>query len=333
MGGMELMSRKLLVMLLVLAFATMAVAGCGGDKKAEAPKFPTKPISLIVPYAAGGGTDAVARGIAKSVEPLLKQPVNVVNKVGANGATGMTDGFNAAPDGYTVTMITVELVMNPAMGAVKWNPNDFKALLLLNSDVSAVTVRADSPYKTFEEFIAAAKANPGKIKVGANAPGAIWHLAALNLQEKAGVKFNLMPYPGGAAPAITDLLGGHIDAVTVSAAEVSQHVKAGKLKFLAIMGKDRVKAFSDIPTAKEKGVDVNIMTWRGLGVPNKTPDAVAKTLHDAFKKATEDPKYIEFMDKGNFGISYMSSADYQKFIAEQAILFKDLLTKAGMVKK
>ena len=129
------------------------------------------------------------------------------------------------------------------------------------------------------------------------------------------------------------MLGGHIVAVTVSAAEVSQHVKAGKLKFLAIMGKDRVKAFSDIPTAKEKGVDVNIMTWRGLGVPNKTPDAVAQTLHDAFKKATEDPKYIEFMDKGNFGIAYMSSADYQKFIAEQAILFKDLLTKAGMGKK
>lgn len=330
---MVLMSRKLLVALVVFTFAAMAIAGCGGDKKAEAPKFPTKPISLIVPYAAGGGTDAVARGLAKSAEPLLKQPVNVVNKVGANGATGMTDGFKAAADGYTVTMITVELVMNPVMGAVTWNPNDFKAVMLINSDSSALTVKADSPYKTFEEFIAAAKANPGKLKVGANAPGAIWHLSALNLQEKANVKFNLMPYPGGAAPAVTDLLGGHIDAVTVSAAEVSQHVKAGKLKILAILAKDRLKAYPNVPTAKEKGVDVNIMTWRGLGVPQKTPDAVVKTLHDAFKKATEDPKFVEFMDKGNFGISYMSSADYQKFIAEQAVLYKDLMTKAGVAKK
>ena len=328
------MSRKTLAILMVLAFAAVALAGCGGgEKKAEAPKFPTKAIQLIVPYAAGGGTDAVARGLAKSAEPILKQPVTVVNKVGANGATGMTDGFNAAPDGYTVTMITVELVMNPVMGAVTWNPNDFKAIMLLNSDASALTVKADSPYKTFEDFIKAAKENPGKLKVGANAPGAIWHLSALNLQEKAGVKFNIMPYPGGAAPAVTDLLGGHIDAVTVSAAEVSQHVKAGKLKLLAILAKDRIKAYPDVPTAKEKGVDVNIMTWRGLGVPNKTPDAVVKTLHDSFKQAIEDPKFKEFMEKGNFGIAYMSSADYQKFIAEQSVLYKDLMTKAGVAKK
>ena len=116
------MSRKYLAILMVLLFAAAVAAGCGGEKKAEEPKFPTKAISLIVPYAAGGGTDAVARGLAKSAEPLFKQPVTVVNKVGANGATGMTDGFNANPDGYTVTMITVELVMNPVMGAVNWNP-------------------------------------------------------------------------------------------------------------------------------------------------------------------------------------------------------------------
>lgn len=328
------MKQKATILAVFMVMVLLVVAGCGGtDKKPEAPKFPTKAITIIVPYAAGGGTDAVARGIGKSAEPFLKQPVTVVNKVGANGATGMTDGFNAAPDGYTVTMITVELVMNPAMGAVTWNPNDFKAVMRLNSDVAAVTVKADSPYKTFEDFIKAAKDKPGQLKVGANAPGAIWHLAALNLQEKANVKFNIMPYPGGAAPAITDLLGGHIDAVSVSAAEVSQHVKAGKLRILAVLAPERMKGYPDVPTAKEKGVDVSISTWRGLGVPNKTPDDVVKTLHDTFKQAMDDPKFVEFMDKGNFGIAYLSSADYQKFIAEQTVLFKDLLTKAGMVKK
>ena len=327
------MGKKTLVFLAVAMVAVFLVAGCGGTQKAEAPKFPTKPITVIVPFAAGGGTDAVARALGKSAEPVFGQPVTVVNKVGANGATGMTEGLNANPDGYTVTMITVETVMNPIIGAVPWKPADFKAVMLLNSDVAAVTVRADGPYKTFEDFMKAAKDNPGKVRVGANAPGAIWHLAALGLQDKAGVTFNIVPFPGGAGPAILDLLGGHIDAVTVSAAEVSQHVKSGKLKILAVIAKERMKSYPDVPTVKEKGVDVEVMTWRGLAVPSKTPDAVAKSIHDGFKKAMEDPKFVEFMDKGNFGIAYMSSQQFQQHMEDQTKQFRPLLEKAGLAKK
>lgn len=326
-------SRKFLVLFVILSLVALAVVGCGGQKKAEAPKFPTKPVTIIVPFAAGGGTDAVARALAKSAEPILGQPVTVVNKVGANGATGMTEGLNAAADGYTVTMTAVEVVMNPIQGMVPWKPSDFKAVILANSDASALTVRADSPYKTYEDFIKAAKENPGMLKVGANAPGAIWHLAALGLQDKAGVKFNLIPFPGGAGPAITDLLGGHIDAVTVSAAEVSQHVKAGKLRMLGVHATERLKGFPDVPTAKEKGVDVSISTWRGLAVPGKTPDDVVKTLHDAFKKAIEDPKFVEFMEKGNFGRGYMSNSQMQQYMDEQTKMFQPLMEKAGLTKK
>jgi tripartite-type tricarboxylate transporter receptor subunit TctC len=324
--------RKMLTLLVSLSLVVLAVAGCGGQKKEEA-KFPTKPISIIVPFAAGGGTDAVARSLAKSAEPILGQPVTVVNKAGANGATGMTEGLNAPADGYIVTMTAVEVVMNPIQGMVPWKPSDFKAILLVNSDASALTVNANSPYKTYEDFLKAAKENPGMLKVGANAPGAIWHLAALSLQEKAGVKFNLVPYPGGAGPAITDLLGGHIDAVTVSAAEVSQHVKSGKLRMLAVHAPQRLKGFPEVPTAKEKGIDLNISTWRGLAVPGKTPDSVVKTLHDAFKKATEDPKFVEFMEKGNFGIGYMSSQEMQQYMDEQTKMFQPLMEKAGLTKK
>jgi tripartite-type tricarboxylate transporter receptor subunit TctC len=327
------MLRKGLVLVLIVSFSVFALVGCGSEKKAEAPKFPNKAISIIVPFAAGGGTDAVGRALAKSAETVFGQPVTVVNKVGANGATGTTDGLNSPADGYTVTMSTVEIAMNPILGNVTWKPSDFKAVILLNTDVAAVTVNADSPYKTFQDFINDAKANPGKLKVGANAPGAIWHLAALDLQEKAGVKFNLIPFPGGAGPAITDLLGGHIDAVTVSAAEVSQHVKAGKLRILAVMSKERAKGFSDIPTVKEQGIDVQVTTWRGLAVPGKTPDSVVKALHDGFKKAMDDPKFVEFMDKGNFGIGYMNSADYQKFMNDELDKFRPLLEKAGLAKK
>lgn len=327
------MFRKSLVSMFVVSFAVFALVGCGSEKKAEAPKFPTKAISIIVPFAAGGGTDAIGRALAKSAESAFGQTITVVNKVGANGATGTTDGLNSPADGYTVTMSTVEIAMNPLLGNVTWKPSDFKAVILLNTDVAAITVNADSPYKTFEDFIKAAKDNPDKLKVGANAPGAIWHLAALSLQEKAGVKFNLIPFPGGAGPAILDLLGGHIDAVTVSAAEVSQHVKAGKLRILAVMSNDRAKGFADVPTTKEKGIDVQVSTWRGLAVPGKTPDAVVKTLHDGFKKAMDDPKFVEFMNKGNFGIGYMNSADYQKFMNNELDKFKPLLEKAGLAKK
>ena len=326
-------SRKTLALFVILSLFTLVVAGCGGGEKKSEAKFPTKPVTIIVPFAAGGGTDAVARALAKSAEPILGQPVTVVNKVGANGATGMTDGLNAAPDGYTVTMTAVEVVMNPVQGMVPWKPSDFKAVILVNSDASALTVRADSPYKTYEDFIKAAKEKPGTLRVGANAPGAIWHLAALHLQDKAGVKFNLIPFPGGAGPAITDLLGGHIDAVTVSAAEVSQHVKAGKLRMLGVHSPERLKSFPDVPTAKEKGFDVNISTWRGLSVPGKTPDTVVKTLHDAFKKASEDPKFIEFMQKGNFGTGYMSNTQMQQYMDEQTKMFQPLMEKAGLTKK
>jgi tripartite-type tricarboxylate transporter receptor subunit TctC len=327
------MSKRTIVFLAVAMVAVFVIAGCGGAQKAEAPKFPTKPVSIIVPFAAGGGTDALARAIGKSAEPILGQPITVVNKVGANGATGMTEGLNANPDGYTVTMITVETVMNPIIGAVPWKPSDYKPVMLLNSDCAAVTVRADGPYKTFEDFMKAAKDNPGKIRVGANAPGAIWHLAALGLQDKAGVQFNIVPFPGGAGPAILDLLGGHIDAVSVSAAEVSQHVKAGKLKILAVIAKERMKGYPDVPTVKEKGVDVEVVTWRGLAVPNKTPDAVVKTLHDSFKKAMDDPKFKEFMEKGNFGVAYMDGAQFAKHMDDQTKMFRPLLEKAGLAKK
>ncbi|MDR7867773.1 MAG: tripartite tricarboxylate transporter substrate binding protein [Sporomusaceae bacterium] len=326
------MLRKGIVVAMLLVFVLAAV-GCGGTQKTEAPKFPTKAISIIVPFAAGGGTDAVARSIAKYAEPVFGQPVTVVNKVGANGATGMTEGVNSPADGYMVTMVTVETVTNPIQGNVKWKPTDFKAVMQVNSDASAVTVPVDSPFKTLQDLLKAAKEKPGTLKVGTVAPGAIWHTAGLGLQEKADVKFNLVPYPGGAAPIITDLLGGHLDATTVSAAEVSQHVKAGKLRILAVLAPERLKGFPNIPTAKEQGVDVAVATWRGLAVPAKTPDAVVKTLHDGFKKSMDDPKFIEFMEKGNFGMTYRDSAGFQKYMDEQTKFFEPLLQKAGLTKK
>ncbi|HYF95266.1 MAG TPA: tripartite tricarboxylate transporter substrate binding protein [Symbiobacteriaceae bacterium] len=344
------MSRKVLALFALLSFSLFALLGCAKQeptKPAEPakaqeqakpqepakPAFPTKALTILVPHAAGGGTDAVARALAKSAEPIFSQPITVVNKAGASGATGMTEGLNAAADGYTVTMATVEITLHPTMGNVPWKASDFKSVLRVNFDAAAITVPANSPYKTFEDFVKAAKEKPGALKVGASAPGTIWHLAALGLQEKTGAKFNVIPFPGGAAPAITDLLGGHLDAVTVSAAEVGQHVKAGKARILAVMAPERLKGFPDIATTKELGTPLDISTWRAFVVPGKTPDDVVKALHDGFKKAMEDPKFVEFMTNGGFGMGYMSTADFQKFMDDQAKLFQPLLEQAGLAKK
>jgi tripartite-type tricarboxylate transporter receptor subunit TctC len=322
------MSRKWVPVLVVACLLTLVMAGVGG-----AAGFPEKPVTILVPHAAGGGTDAIARSLGKAAEAALGKPVTVVNKVGAGGAVGMTEGLHSPADGYTVTFATVEICLHPTMGNVQWTPADFKPVMRVNFDASAVTVKADSPYKTFEEFIKAAKDNPGKLKVGGSAPGTIWHLAALGLQRTAGIRTNVIPFPGGAAPAITDLLGGHLDAITVSAAEVSQHEKAGKVRILAVMAPARLKGFPNVPTAKEKGVDLDISTWRALVVPGKTPDAPVKVLHDAFKKSLESPGFVEFMEKGGFGLGYMNAEELGRFMAQQTAMFKPLLEEAGLAKK
>lgn len=330
------MLRKAFTVGLALTMAlSLTLVGCSKstEPKPEA-KFPTKAITLLVPHAAGGGTDAVARALAKSAESEFGQPVTVINKAGASGAVGMTEGLNAAADGYTVTLATVEITHHPTMGNVQWKPADFKAVMRVNVDSAAITVPANSPYKTLEEFLAAAKANPGTLKVGGSAPGTIWHLAALGLQDKAGVQFNVVPFPGGAAPAITDMLGGHLDAITVSAAEVSQHVAAGNARILAVMAPERLVGFPDVPTTKEASkLDLDISTWRGLVAPGKTPDSVVTALHDGFKKAMDKKEFVDFMKAGGYGMGYMSPADYQAFMNQQTEFFKPLLEQAGLAKK
>lgn len=321
--------------LMIVGILMLALVGCGGQQAAkapEAPKFPTKNVELIVPFAAGGGTDSAARALANSAKDKLGQSVVVVNKTGGGGAVGMNEGMKAKPDGYSVTMVTVELVTLKHLGLAQLDYQGFEPLIRVNMDPSAITVRSDAPWKTLKEFLDYAKANPGKVKVGNSGPGGIWHLAAASLEQKADVKFNHVPYSGGAAPAILALLGGNIDAVAVSPAEVDNNVRAGKLKVLAVASDKRVKTMPDVPTMKEAGTDVVLGTWRGLAVPKGTPAPVKQKLHDSFKSAMEDKAFVDYMDKAGLGIAYLSSADFQKSIEDQSAAFGDLITKLGLKK-
>jgi tripartite-type tricarboxylate transporter receptor subunit TctC len=291
--------------------------------------YPTKPVELVVPASAGGGTDALARSFAEIANKIFPQPMVVSNKPGASGVIGMSDVLNSKPDGYKVSVVIAELVILPHLGLSKLTYADFAPIARLNADPAAITVKGDAPWNTIEEFLAAARAKSGQSTVGNSGNGSIWHLAAAGLEDRTGVKFNHVPFQG-AAPAVVALLGGHVDAVAVSPAEVATHVQSGKLKMLAVMADQRLKAFDKVPTMKEQKIDLSIGTWRGLAVPKATPVAVIDSLRDVARKAAEGPALKEALDKINLGFAYLDAAEFGQAMQRDHEFFKQLVQKTGI---
>lgn len=296
---------------------------------ALADTYPSKPVELVVPASAGGGTDALARAFAEAVKKYLPQPAVVNDKPGASGVVGMSDVLNGKPDGYKVSVVIAELVILPHLGLSKFTYADFQPIARLNADPAAITVKADAPWNTIEEFLAAAKAKPGEMKVGNSGNGSIWHLAAAGLEDKTGVKFNHVPYQG-AAPGVVALLGGHIDAVAVSPGEVAAHVQGGKLKMLAVMADQRLKAFDTVPTLKERKIDLSIGTWRGLAVHKATPPEVVAVLRTATRKAADEPVLREQLEKLNLGFAYLDADAFGQAMQRDHEYFKQLVQKVGI---
>jgi tripartite-type tricarboxylate transporter receptor subunit TctC len=291
--------------------------------------FPSRPIELVVPFAAGGGTDALARSFADATRKHMPQSMIIINKPGASGSIGWQDVANAKPDGYRLAVITVELATLAHMGIGKIASDDLQPIAQLNADPAAITVRADAPWNTIEEFLAAAKKEPGKIGVANAGPGSIWHLAASALEDKTGVKFNHVPYQG-AGPGVLALLGGHVDAAAVSPAEVATYVQGGKLKTLAVMADRRVKGFEKVPTLKERNIDLSIGTWRGIAAPKNTPPQVVSYLKTLAQKASSEPAFREMLDKQNLGFVYADDVAFKAVIARDNAYFKQLITKLGI---
>lgn len=295
----------------------------------KADAYPTKPVELVVPASAGGGTDALARAFAEAAKNHFPQPFVVNDKPGASGVVGMSDVLNGKPDGYKVSVVIAELVILPHLGLSKFTYADFQPIARLNADPAAITVRTEAPWNTIEEFLAEAKAKPGDMKVGNSGNGSIWHLAAAGLEDKAGVKFNHVPYQG-AAPGVVALLGGHIDAVAVSPGEVAAHVQGGKLKMLAVMADQRLKAFDKVPTLKERKIDLSIGTWRGLAVHKATPPEIATTLRATTRKAADEPMLREQLEKINLGFAYLDAEAFGQAMQRDHEYFKQLVQKLGI---
>ena len=251
----------------------------------------------------------------------------MVNKPGAAGAIGWAEVLNGKDPGYKVALLATDLMVQPNMGYTKITYQDFTPIARLNYDPAAITVRADAPWKTVDEFIAAAKS--GEFRIGNGGNGSTWHLAAAAVQEKTGAKFNHIPF-AGANPAALSLLGGHIEAITVSAAEVSNYVAAGKLRVLAVMSDARIKGFEDVPTLKERGLDIEVGTWRGLGVPKGPPPETVAILRAATAKTMQEPSIRETLDKQNMGYAYADGDAFGAAMAKDNAFFAGLIQKLDL---
>lgn len=331
------MRKKLACLLVIVLVFSVFAFGCSkpqeqaSTEEAKEIDFPTKSVTAICPWSAGGGTDTVLRGLTKETEKSLGQTITVTNQTGGGGAIGHGAIMKAKPDGYSVGMITFELNSLPPQGLVPFTYKDFEPLMRVNMDASALTVKKDAPYNTIEEFIEYAKNHPGEINIGNSGPGSVWHIAAGLMADKAGIDVQYVPFDG-AAPAVTALVGGHIQAVSVSVAEVQGQVEAGDLKILGVMSEDRLELIPDVPTFKETGIDVVFGTWRGLAVPKETPAEVKKVLSDAFKNGYESKEFQDFAQKSGLGLAYQNAEDFGKFLENNAKDVEEVMKKLGLAK-
>ncbi|SDC73052.1 Tripartite-type tricarboxylate transporter, receptor component TctC [Cupriavidus sp. YR651] len=307
-----------------LVLGALALAAFGFSLPATAESYPTRRIELIVPWQAGGGADVVARALAAAAAKHLPQPIVVINKPGATGAVGLGEVVNARPDGYKLVLSSSELTFLNHLGLAKFTYQDLVPIARLNADPAAVVVRADAPWATLEQFLADARKPGANIRVGTAGQGSAWHMASAALAEKTGARFNDIPYAGG-APATLALLGGHIDAVTVSTAEVAAHVEAGKLKVLAVMADRRVAGFENVPTLKERNIDLSMGIWRGISAPKGTPPEVLAVLKAAIAKSVQEPIMRQTLEKLHFSTdTYADDVTLQAEMARESVQFRPL---------
>ena len=307
-----------------------------GLSPARAQAWPARPVTLICPWGAGGGTDATVRIVAAVLEKELKQPFNVVNRTGGSGVVGHAAIASAAPDGYTMGIITVEISMMHWQGLTEFKPDSYTPLALMNEDPPGIQVNASSPYKTVKELADAIKASPpGKLKASGTGQGGIWHLALVGWLTAMGLKPDHVAWVplNGAAPAMQDLAAGGLDLVTCSVPEARAMIEAGKARSLAIMATERNPAFKDVPTLKEAmGIDYTTGAWRGIAGPKGLPADVAAAVTAALKKVNESSEFRDFMSNRGFGVRWADGPGFASFMEEGDKAMGVAMKSAGLAK-
>ena len=323
------MSRRSLTVALVALAAGVAAAA------ADEP-YPSRPITMVAPFPPGGVADLTARPVAAAMEKVLKNPVGVVNKTGAAGAVGMQYVATSRPDGYTVLLALSSISIIPEADKIfgrqpAFTVDQFAPIALISADPTILVARAESPWKTAAEFIEDARKRPGQISFSSSGVYGTLHMAMELLQHAAGIKLRHVPY-AGAGPALTAILGGHVDALASGPAVVRPHLKAGKLRPLAGWGDKRVAALPEVPTFKELGYpDAEFYIWAGLFAPRGTPEPILARLRDTLRAAVQDPDFKGAMDKLETPIAFKQGDEFRKFFEADARRLAEGVRKVGRI--
>jgi tripartite-type tricarboxylate transporter receptor subunit TctC len=301
-----MITRHTPISMFLASILVLAILGIGNLNRsseviaAAKADYPIRPISLIVPFAAGGGTDVVGRMIANAMEPFLSNKIIIVNKAGGAGITGIQEVATAKPDGYTILFTTGTPIIQTYMTKKRVDYNKFHLLGMVNKDSFALAVPQKAKWATLEEFVKDAKKNPGRIRISHPGVGTTQHLALPMVEQPAGIKFQYVPFAGN-HPAHIALLGGHLEAVMTMVGDVSALVKSGDVRMLAVSGETRLKEYPDVPTFKEKiGADVGISHWRGIWALKEIPEPILATLEEAILKAANSQGYKDMMTKAGY---------------------------------
>ena len=316
----------------LLQTGSALAAGLAVPGLSLAQAFPSRPIKLICPWPAAGSSDLVMRALAESASKALGQSVIIENKPGASGMLGPNELLKAAPDGYTLSQITIGVARLPHMQKMQFDPlSDFTYIACLTGYTFGIVVKADSPFKTIKDLVDYAKANPGKFNYGSTGVGTTPHLAIEEFAFKAGIQLTHVPFKGS-SDGLQALLGGHIQAHS-DATGWAPHVDSGAMRLLATYGSKRTKRWPKAPTLNELGYDTVSDSPFGIGGPKDMDPKVVRKLHDGFKKTLTDPAFLATLDKYDQPVIYMDTEAYTQFILASYVKEKRVIEKLGLAKK
>ncbi len=310
--------KKRIFALAMAAAMVLTLSACGGKSS----EYPTKGISVICPWGAGGGTDACLRAFADALGKDLGQTCTVDNLTGGGGITGHQAIADAEADGYTIGMITFEISTYKPLGTSDLTWESYDPLCRVNTDAAAVTVNAEwaaaNGITDLASYIDYCKAHPGEVQMGGSSNASVWHIAGGYLMSATGIDIQMITYQEGAATAVQNAASGFIQGVTVSLAEARSFIESGHLICLGVMDSERNAVFPDVPTCAEQGYDIQYFTQRGMAVPKGMDSKVKDRLSKACENAIKDPDFVEFMENNGQKISYLNAADYADFLKTDA---------------
>lgn len=319
---------------IVSSVLTVLLLLIGGITPAAA-EYPERPLTILTGYPAGGMVDIVARALSEGLKKKFTKGVGIISRPGGGGSLAVAELVQAKPDGYTLILAPLStLVIHPQLNDLPYKtPDDYEPIINVVSFYSLVTVKADAPWKTIQELVAAAKANPGKLRMGSPGEGTSSHLNFEEMKRLSGANFTHVPFSGWgeSSPA---LLGGHIEALMAQPGEVKPLVDGGKLRVLMVSQAKRHPAYPDAPTAKELGWgDTPSGAWFVFVAPKGTPGAVQKYIHDTVKTAMDDPQFVNTIKQRVIDIDYRAGDQLRADLRKEYKFHTDVLTRLGMIKK